>query len=79
VTKREQEMRDMPATALGSVPGGQALIDWFGRTPRFHDAELLEINLASKGPSVLRIHAWQITEGTLRAKQMHIGFVPGKP
>jgi hypothetical protein len=129
----------MPEAALGSVPGGQALIDWFGRTPRFHDAELLEINLASNGPSVLRIHTWQITdkvddrgyfvldkhavvtitldqatyvaltdfnlpgiifdlevtrtedgwqllwsgsygvEGTLRARQMHIGFAPGKP
>jgi len=37
------------------------LLAWFGRVPRFHDAELLEITLASKGESVLRIHTWEMT------------------
>ncbi len=46
---------------LHDIPGGKALLDWFGRVPRFHDANLLEITLNSKGLSVLRIHTWQMT------------------
>ena len=30
-------------SVLQDIPGGKALFDWFGRVPRFHDAELLEI------------------------------------
>ena len=52
----------MTELALGIISGGQALIDWFGRVPRFHDAELQEIRLASKGPSTLRIRTWQMTD-----------------
>jgi hypothetical protein len=44
------------------VPGGPTLIEWFGRVPHFHDAELLEINLASQGKSTLRIHAFRMTD-----------------
>lgn len=51
----------MDKTVLHTIPGGQALIEWFGRVPYFHDAELLEINLATKGQSSLRIHAFQMT------------------
>ena len=47
---------------LAQLPGGQALIDWFGHVPRFHDAETLELRLASVGPSVIRIHAWRMTD-----------------
>jgi hypothetical protein len=49
-------------TTYDSIPGGRELINWFGRVPRFHDAELLEISLASKGPSTLRLHTWQSTD-----------------
>jgi hypothetical protein len=49
-------------TALQIIPGGKALIDWFGHVPRFHDAELLEIGLSSQGESHLRIHTWQMTD-----------------
>jgi hypothetical protein len=52
----------MTDTALHEIPGGQALIDWFGRVHNFHDANLLEINLASKGTSALRIHTWRMTD-----------------
>src|SRR3974390_2937307 len=49
-------------TTYDSIAGGRELIDWFGYVPRFHDAELLEIMLASKGPSTLRIHTWRSTD-----------------
>jgi hypothetical protein len=49
-------------TALCDIPGGQELIDWFGYAPRFHDAYLLEVNLASNAPGSLRIHAFRMTE-----------------
>lgn len=51
----------MSESAFGNVPGGQALIEWFGRVPRFHDAELQEIKLASNGQSALRFLTWEIT------------------
>jgi hypothetical protein len=51
----------MSATLLATIPGGRALVDWFGRTPNFHDAELQEIKLASSGPSSLRLRTWEIT------------------
>lgn len=47
---------------LHDIPGGDALIEWFGRTPRFHDAELLEISFTGKGEGLLRIHAWNMTD-----------------
>jgi Immunity protein 50 len=46
---------------LQDIPGGKALLDWFGRVPRFHDANLLEIALNSKGLSVMRVHTWRMT------------------
>jgi hypothetical protein len=45
-----------------AIPGWQALVEWFGGVPRFHDANLLDVRLASGGPSVLTIHAWRMTE-----------------
>jgi hypothetical protein len=47
---------------LYDIPEGKALLDWFGRTPRFHDAEMLEIVLASNGQSSLKIHTWEMTD-----------------
>lgn len=46
---------------LHDLPGGQALFDWFGRVPRFHDAYLLALKLSSAGPSLIRIHGWNMT------------------
>jgi hypothetical protein len=54
--------RQMTDTNFGEMPGGQALTDWFGHEPRFHDANVLEINLASKGTSTVRIHTWRMTD-----------------
>jgi len=49
---------------LRDLPGGKALLSWFGCVPRFHDANLLEINLLSDRPSLLRVHAWTMTDQT---------------
>jgi len=46
---------------INDLQGGPALIDWFGRVPRFHDAELLQIDLSSASGSSLHVHAWNLT------------------
>lgn len=50
-----------PVSILRDVPGGEALLGWFERVPRFHDAELLEVSFFGKGEGRLRIHAWNMT------------------
>ncbi len=52
----------LPKSILSDIPGGKALLEWFGRTPSFHDAELLELMFSSKGAGMLRIHAWNMTD-----------------
>jgi hypothetical protein len=52
----------MTDTIFREIPGGQTLVDWFGRVPRFHDANLLDIILASKGTSTLQISTWRMTD-----------------
>jgi hypothetical protein len=51
----------MTESILHEMPGGKALFDWFGRKPRFHDAELLEITFSGGGSGLMRIHAWNMT------------------
>ncbi|HET7890542.1 MAG TPA: hypothetical protein VFL34_03415 [Candidatus Sulfotelmatobacter sp.] len=34
----------------------EALMQWFGSWPSFHDAEVISLSLARKGPSVLRVY-----------------------
>ena len=53
-----------PETILREIPGGEDLLDWFGRVPGFHDANMLELNLASNGGSSIRIHTWNTTDKT---------------
>lgn len=43
---------------LDEIPGGGEAKRWFGGTPRFHDAEILELCLRRHGTSQIRIHAW---------------------
>lgn len=43
------------------VPGGAALLRWFGEVPSFHDAEILGLDLRRKGLSRLRLHGWIMT------------------
>jgi hypothetical protein len=51
----------MANSALSIVPGGQQLVEWFGRVPTFQDAELIEIKLASNDVSSIRTRTWRIT------------------
>lgn len=47
---------------FNGLQGGRELIDWFGRVPRFHDAELLRIDLSSANGGSLHVHAWNLTD-----------------
>lgn len=49
---------------LRELPGGDALLDWFGRVPHFHDAYLLEMRLDGRQHGLLRIHTWEMTPET---------------
>lgn len=51
-----------PVSILQELPGGEALFAWFGRVPRFHDGELLEIAFFGKGQGRMRIHGWTMTD-----------------
>ncbi|HVJ54009.1 MAG TPA: hypothetical protein VM689_16185 [Aliidongia sp.] len=51
-----------PTSIMQDIPGGEALLSWFGRVPRFHDAELLEVSFFGKGAGLLRIHGWNMTD-----------------
>lgn len=51
-----------PPSTLRDVPGSEALVAWFGRVPRFHDAELLELTFHPNGVGRFRIHAWNMTD-----------------
>jgi len=52
------DLSTMTSSVWDTIPGGQSLIEWFGRVPRFHDAEVLDISIAAKTPSFVRIHTW---------------------
>lgn len=43
------------------MPGGVALLSWFGRVPSFHDSEIVSLHLRRTGQSVLKLHSWIIT------------------
>jgi hypothetical protein len=47
---------------LQAIPGTQALFDWFGYWPSFHDAEVLSIELNRTGPSKIRVHTFAATD-----------------
>jgi hypothetical protein len=46
---------------LQAILGAQALLDWFGYWPSFHDAEVLSIDLNRIGPTRIRVHAFAVT------------------
>lgn len=41
-----------------SLPGADAVVEWFGKWPSFHDGEIISLNLARKGESVLRLYPY---------------------
>jgi hypothetical protein len=58
------EERGSAAEVLAALPGGAAVIDWFGYPTGFHDAELLSIDLGDRSAARLRLHAWRDTGET---------------
>lgn len=40
------------------LDGTAAVVQWFGRWPSFHDAEIIYLKLAREGPSVLRVYPY---------------------
>src|SRR4051812_19046055 len=46
------------AAIYREAPGGADLLSWFGQTPTFHDAEILDLHLRRDLPSLLRVHCW---------------------
>ncbi len=43
-----REPMTTPTAVLHDIPGGEDLLRWFGRVPRFHDGQLLEIGFFGK-------------------------------
>jgi len=54
---------DMSTTPgiYAEIPGGSELVAWFGREPRFHDAEIVGLNLRRRAESTLDVHFWTAT------------------
>jgi hypothetical protein len=46
---------------FAALPGGRAVIDWFGFVPSFHDAELDRLELA-RGAASMALRAFRMTE-----------------
>jgi hypothetical protein len=44
-----------------NLEGADALIEWFGRWPSFHDAEIISLELRRASSSFMRIHTWNLT------------------
>jgi hypothetical protein len=41
-----------------SLDGSDAVVKWFGGWPSFHDAEVISLNMARTGESVLRVYPY---------------------
>ncbi|MCQ1780408.1 hypothetical protein NOJ05_24610 [Neorhizobium galegae] len=52
---------DNDQNLFASLTGGQAIIDWFGSCPRFHDASLERLEIAN-GNVHLAIRAFRMTD-----------------
>lgn len=68
-------------TLYSTVPGGPELLEWFGYVPTFHDAEIVSFDLRRRSESILRVHAWRITDEVderghfVRDKHVVVSFV----
>ena len=48
-----------------NIAGWDAVVEWFGCAPNFHDAEVLSIDLRrDPEPSYVRVHAWRTNADT---------------
>ena len=48
----------MERSVASELTGADAVTQWFGSWPSFHDAEVISIFLARKGQSVLRVYPY---------------------
>lgn len=47
---------------IHELPGADALFQWFGYWPDFHDAEVLAIDLNRSGSSRVRVHTFDVSD-----------------
>ncbi len=47
--------------AWNRVEGFQALADWYGGTPGFHDGEMLSLTIDFPGEAVFQVSGWRTT------------------
>jgi hypothetical protein len=54
----------MPGNGVAAkIRGSQSVIEWFGRWPSFHDAELMTFHIdRERGTSFMRVRAFNITD-----------------
>lgn len=53
---------------VSNVPGWATIVEWFGYSPNFHDAEVLAIDLRRHPEaSIVRVHAWRTNSDTTEA------------
>ncbi len=48
----------MDKSVVSELAGVDTVEQWFGSWPSFHDAEVISVFLARKGPSVLRVYPY---------------------
>ncbi len=60
--KTEDEDGYAVCTGLRTIEGAQELYDWFGYWPSFHDGEVESLQLNRRGPSLLVVHTWEMTD-----------------
>jgi hypothetical protein len=48
--------------AWNRVEGFQALAEWFGGTPSFHDGQMLALKVDFPREATYTVHAWRITD-----------------
>ena len=48
----------MGSSVVLELPGAEAVTQWFGCWPNFHDAEVISLFLARNGSSVLRVYPY---------------------
>jgi hypothetical protein len=46
---------------LQDIEGASEIVDWFGRWPSFHDAEVLSVVLERASESCIKIHTFEMT------------------
>jgi hypothetical protein len=47
------------------IPGAESVVDWFGKWPSFHDAEIMTLHIdRERRPSSMRIRAFTLSDRT---------------